>query len=413
MEQGTLGVASFLMFLGAMGKSAQFPFHVWLPDAMEGPTPVSALIHAATMVAAGVYLVARMLPMFELIPGVMLFISSIGLITFIYAASLAVVSQDMKKILAYSTISHLGLMMLSLGALGLAAAMFHLVAHGFAKACLFLGAGNIMHSMDDEVDIRNMGGLRRLMPMTTAAFVIAAASLAGIAPLVGFFTKDEILVQIFDHLLVGLSLAAILGRTISAAYVGRLVLLKFWGSTRKSGTNKAHEPSMVMMVPFLALTLLTIFMGLMVINWSNTFPSFSAFLTGVVTSHFKLWLAVVSFLMTVCGVGVAWVIYCRGVKINDYVCHKFSSIYHVLLNKYFIDEFYQFLIDRVVLAFSKLISYFDRSVLNDGIVDRSALGIRFIGMCVRVLQTGRVYNYGMTMGIGIVGLMVIWRFFVG
>ena len=179
------------------------------------------------------------------------------------------------------------------------------------------------------------------------------------------------------------------------------------------GTNKAHDPSMVMMVPFLALTVLTVFMGLMVINWNNTLPSFSAFLTGVVISHFKPWLAVVSFLMTVCGVGVAWVIYCRGVKINNYLCHKFSSIYLVLLNKYFIDEFYQFLINRIVLAFSKLISHFDRRVLNDGIVDRSALGIRLIGMCVRVLQTGRVYNYGMTMGIGIVGLMVIWWFFVG
>ena len=164
--QGTLTASALLLFMGAMGKSAQFPFHVWLPDAMEGPTPVSALIHAATMVAAGVYLVARMLPMFELVPVVMLVVAIIGLITFLYAGTLALVMTDIKRALAYSTISHLGLMMLSLGAFGLAAAIFHLVAHGVSKAMLFLGAGSVMHGMHEETDMRKMGGLRRTMPLT-------------------------------------------------------------------------------------------------------------------------------------------------------------------------------------------------------------------------------------------------------
>ena len=189
--QATINASAFLIFLGAMGKSAQFPFHVWLPDAMEGPTPVSALIHAATMVAAGVYLVARMLPLFELAPSIMLVVTGVGLFTFIFAGTLSLVMTDLKRVLAYSTISHLGLMFLSLGAFGLGAALFHLVAHGLSKAMLFLGAGSVMHSLDDETDIWKMGGLRRRMPVTAITFIIGAASLAGIAPLSGFFHQGR------------------------------------------------------------------------------------------------------------------------------------------------------------------------------------------------------------------------------
>ena len=178
ISQGTITVSALLIFMGAMGKSAQFPFHVWLPDAMEGPTPVSALIHAATMVVAGVYLTARMLPMFELVPAVMMTVSVVGLFTFIFAGTMALVMTDIKRILAYSTISHLGLMMLSLGAFGLAAAIFHLVAHGVSKAMLFLGAGSIMHGMGGETDVWKMGGFRLNMRVTTLTFVIGAASLA-------------------------------------------------------------------------------------------------------------------------------------------------------------------------------------------------------------------------------------------
>ena len=196
ISDSILNSSILLIFIGAMGKSAQFPFHVWLPDAMEGPTPVSALIHAATMVAAGVYLVARMMPIFELAPEIMLIVMIIGLITFIFAGSMALVMSDIKRVLAYSTISHLGLMMLCLGAGGVAAAIFHLIVHGIAKALLFLGAGSVMHSTANETNIWKMGGLRRRMPITAITFFIGAASLAGLPPLAGFFSKDELLLSV-------------------------------------------------------------------------------------------------------------------------------------------------------------------------------------------------------------------------
>ena len=240
--QSTLTASALLLFMGAMGKSAQFPFHVWLPDAMEGPTPVSALIHAATMVAAGVYLVARMLPLFELAPVVMLVVAVIGLITFLYAGTLALVMTDIKRALAYSTVSHLGLMMLSLGAFGLAAAIFHLVAHGVSKAMLFLGAGSVMHGMHEETDMRRMGGLRRAMPLTALTFVIGAAALAGIAPLSGFFSKDEILVAVLEHRSPAFIALTLAGVILSALYMARMVWLTFLGShaarTPSTRTNR-------------------------------------------------------------------------------------------------------------------------------------------------------------------------------
>ena len=250
--QGTLTAAAFLIFLGAMGKSAQFPFHVWLPDAMEGPTPVSALIHAATMVAAGVYLVARMLPLFELAPNVLLTVASVGLFTFVFAGTLALVATDLKRVLAYSTVSHLGLMMLSLGAFGWAAAIFHLVAHGVSKALLFLGAGSVMHALNDETDIRKMGGLRRRMPVTALTFVIGAAALAGIAPLSGFFSKDEILLAVVDHRNPVFIAVALLAVVLSALYMARVTLLVFFGPT-KPETEGAHESPLVMTLPLVAL----------------------------------------------------------------------------------------------------------------------------------------------------------------
>ena len=265
--QGTLTASALLLFMGAMGKSAQFPFHVWLPDAMEGPTPVSALIHAATMVAAGVYLVARMLPMFELAPVAMLVVAVIGLITFLYAGTLALVMTDIKRALAYSTISHLGLMMLSLGALGLAAAMFHLVAHGVSKAMLFLGAGSVMHGMHEETDMRKMGGLRHAMPITAITFAIGAASLAGIAPLSGFFSKDEVLVAVLEHRNPAFIALALAGVLLSALYMARMVWLTFSGSPRSEEAEHAHESPALMTAPLLLLAALAVTLGAVAIDW--------------------------------------------------------------------------------------------------------------------------------------------------
>ena len=231
MSEGIATTAAILLFLGAMGKSAQFPFHVWLPDAMEGPTPVSALIHAATMVIAGVYLVTRTFPIFQASGDALLVVAGIGMITSLGASTIALVSTDLKRILAYSTISHLGLMMLSLGAFGYTAAVFHLMAHGFAKALLFLGAGSVMHSTD-ELDIRLMGGLRRVMPLTALLFCIGALSLGGIPILSGFWSKDEILLAVNDRLNPVFLVLALLTAFLSALYMARAMFVPFFGNLR-------------------------------------------------------------------------------------------------------------------------------------------------------------------------------------
>ena len=248
----TLTASTLLIFMGAMGKSAQFPFHVWLPDAMEGPTPVSALIHAATMVAAGVYLVARLMPLFELDQAVLLVVASVGLFTFIFAGTIALVVTDIKRVLAYSTVSHLGLMMLALGSGGVGVALFHLVAHGVSKAMLFLGAGSVMHAMDEETDIRKMGGLLGRMPITGWTFIIGAASLAGVVPLAGFFTKDEVLLHVLEHLPPVYIVLALAGVALSALYMARVTFVAFLGEP-KSDHSEVHESPASMTVPLLLL----------------------------------------------------------------------------------------------------------------------------------------------------------------
>ena len=220
MSEGVTTVAAILLFLGAMGKSAQIPFHVWLPDAMEGPTPVSALIHAATMVIAGVYLVARAFPIFEAYDAdALMVVAIVGLVTALVAATIALVATDLKRILAYSTISHLGLMMLSLGAFGVTAAVFHMMAHGFSKALLFLGAGSVLHSTEFQ-ETGEMGGLRKVMPITAIVFSIGALSLGGIPILAGFWSKDEILVAVNDNLNVSFIILTLFTAMLSALYMG-------------------------------------------------------------------------------------------------------------------------------------------------------------------------------------------------
>ena len=259
ISQATVNLAMFLVFLGAMGKSAQFPFHVWLPDAMEGPSPVSALIHAATMVAAGVFLVARLMPLFEMAPTVLLFVAVIGLFTFAFAGTLALVMTDLKRVLAYSTISHLGLMMLSLGAFGMVAAILHLLIHGVSKALLFLGAGSVTHGTG-RTDIREMGGLWRAMPITAVTFTIGAASLAGLVPFSGFFSKEEALVTVLDERGLAFFIPTFAAALLSALYMARVTFLVFFGASR--GEGEAHESPWLMTVPLLVLAPLALGLGL-------------------------------------------------------------------------------------------------------------------------------------------------------
>jgi NADH-quinone oxidoreductase subunit L len=406
--QGTITAATLLLFIGAMGKSAQFPFHVWLPDAMEGPTPVSALIHAATMVAAGVYLVARMLPLFEMAPSVMLVVTVIGLITFLFAGTLALVMTDIKRVLAYSTISHLGLMMLSLGAFGLAAAMFHLVAHGVSKALLFLGAGSVMHSLHDETDIWKMGGLRRTMPITAITFVIGAASLAGIVPLSGFFSKDEILLAVLEHRNPVFLLLTLLGVVLSALYMARVVFIAFFDEPSDEATH-AHESPALMTVPLVLLAFFAATVGFIAFEWTSGYRGFADFLKpGEGEFHLVIWLTIVSLVFALAGVGIGWLVYINGGLSHHTVAQRFPTIYRILVNKYYIDDLYQWAINHMVLAFGRFIAVFDRMVINDTAVDKTALSVRLSGIWLRLVQTGRMYNYGMAMALGVVVLALVW-----
>ncbi len=403
----TLNISMILIFLGAMGKSAQFPFHVWLPDAMEGPTPVSALIHAATMVAAGVYLVARLLPLFELTPSVLFIISAVGLVTFISAGLLALVMKDLKRILAYSTISHLGLMMLSLGAFGAGAAIFHLVIHGLSKALLFLGAGSIMHGLSDETDIWKMGGLRRKMPITAITFIIGAASLAGIAPLSGFFSKDEILLALLDHrgpLFLSMTLGAI---AISSLYMTRVCLVVFFGSQR-SNMNQVHESPFLITVPLIILAFLALTVGVFAFSWSGDYRGFIHFLTGEGEFHLIIWLSVLSSLLTLSGVLIGWAIYHKKIISIDYLIKKYPAFYRFLINGYYIDYLYQWIIDRIILALGKIVAVFDRAIVNDVGINGSALSVWRSAVTLKYLQTGKLYNYGLTMTLGVISLILIW-----
>ena len=405
--EGTATLAAILIFLGAMGKSAQFPFHVWLPDAMEGPTPVSALIHAATMVAAGVYLVARTFPIFEAAPDALIVVAVIGLITTLMGATMALVVTDLKRILAYSTISHLGLMMLSLGAFGYTAAIFHLLAHGFSKALLFLGAGSVMHGMNGETDVRKMGGLRRVMPITAATFTIGALSLAGIPVFAGFWSKDEVLLAVLDHKSYLLAFALI-AAFLSAMYMARVLYLVFFGEL-KGENSHVHESPWIMLAPMAVLAVPAALFGFISIQITDaggigTFLFFNK-------PHdfdFNPGLGVGSIVLAVAAFALGWRIYMsRRISLDPWKV-RFASAIKVVSNKYYLDDIYQWGVDRVVLVFSRFIALFDRIVVNDRGVNGPANSIRRSGLNLRYHVTGRVYNYALGMAIGAVALAILW-----
>ena len=411
-----LNMSAVLLFLGSMGKSAQFPLHVWLPDAMEGPTPVSALIHAATMVAAGVFLIARMLPLFVLTPNVMVLISAVGLFTFAFGGTIALVMTDLKRILAYSTISHLGLMMLALGAGSLGAALFHLVAHGVSKALLFLGAGSTTHGTH-ETEIWDMGGLRHRMPITAVTFLIGAASLAGVVPLSGFFSKDEVLLGVLDNRHPVFLVFALIAAALSALYMARVAFVVFFGRL-ESKNEDAREPSPVMTVPLVLLALFAATVGFLAFSWTSDYPGFAGFVQGdqlalgqEATSlefHFEPWLTVLSAVVALSGVAFGWLMYGAGTVSRENVAGRLGSLYRVVMNKYYVDELYQWVIDRVVLTLSRFIAAFDRIVVNDTGVDGPAWSVVLSAVRLRYAQTGRMYNYGLVMVIGLIALSLIW-----
>ncbi len=409
LSEGMTIAASLLLFLGAMGKSAQIPFHVWLPDAMEGPTPVSALIHAATMVVAGVFLVARMYPLFEAYNAVpLLVVAIVGLVTALVTATIALVATDIKRILAYSTVSHLGLMMLSLGAFGYTAAIFHLLAHGFAKALLFLGSGGVIHSTEKQ-EISELGGLRRVMPITTIVFAIGAASLGGIPILAGFWSKDEILQAVSHGRNPAFIVFALITALLSALYMGRALFATFFGRLPHE-LEHTHESPPVMTVPLILLAVLAIGFGFISFNWPGSFGGFGYFVFNHKPHGFEFtwWIGILSAVMAVGAFLLTYLIYEKGSISLHSTRQRFAAILRVVENKYYFDEIYQWTIDRIVLVVANFIGFFDRAIVNDVGINGPADVVRWAGFKLRLHVTGHLYSYALAMVLGTIGLGIFW-----
>ncbi len=424
-------ILGVLLFFGAMGKSAQFPFHVWLPDAMEGPTPVSALIHAATMVAAGVFLVGRMFPLLEG-SGAMPVIAWIGGITALFAATIAVAQFDIKRLLAYSTISQLGYMMMGLGLGGYVAGIFHLMTHAFFKALLFLGSGSVIHGCHGEQDMRHMGGLRKAMPVTFWTYLAGTLALAGIFPLSGFWSKDEILLEAYLHhrplYWIGTSVAF-----LTAFYMFRQIFMVFFGSWR--GHGQAHESPQTMLWPLRILAILAVFAGLIgtPFLFGNPFRHFLA--PGHHAPDPSFFVMAVSTGVALFGIFVAYLLYGRKpLTGEDPLLSYLKGIFILLQRKYYMDELYQntFVkganglarffreVDELVidgflsrtgwatLVLSRFNQWCDNFFLNGGF-DRACDGIKGSGGQLRRVQTGRAQDYLLIAAVGAVVLYFLSR----
>ena len=418
----TLTWAAIGIFAGAVGKSAQFPLHVWLPDAMEGPTPVSALIHAATMVAAGVFLVARMFPLFEHSAEALTTVAIIGGVTAIFAASMGLVMNDIKRVLAYSTISQLGYMMLGLGTGGVAIGIWHLFNHAFFKALLFLGAGSVNHATG-TFDMRQMGGLKKYMPWTYVTFVIASLSIAGIWPLSGFWSKDEIVISAFEHQPV-LFYLAMITVFMTAFYMFRAVFMTFGGEYRGGAPEahgheghhgQPHESPRVMTIPMITLAALSIFSGF----WNVT-GHFDAFMGHGETHGFFAglfhpfaqplpWL---SLILAGLGILLAYAMYRKSWVSAERVGGLFKPLYTMFSRKYWFDDLYENIIVRNALFKGLFVAFeqFDNRVV-DGAVNGVADGTIVSGRAIRHAQTGQLQLYGLFIGIGILAIVFVIYFF--
>jgi NADH-quinone oxidoreductase subunit L len=405
---------SLLLFMGACGKSAQLPLFTWLPDAMEGPTPVSALIHAATMVTAGVYMVARCHKLFEMAPLSLEVVAWVGGLTAVFAATIGLVQTDIKRVLAYSTISQLGYMFVGVGMGAYAAGIFHLVTHAFFKALLFLGAGSVIHGLSGEQDLRKMGGLAPRMMTTTVTFLIGAFGLSGVPPLAGFFSKDEILASVFHgehYALWGLLLA---GAFLTAFYTFRLVFLAFFGGPRmpKEVAHHIHESPPVMTIPLMVLAVLTVVAGLAVGIPSSHGTAFARFLQPVLPmdeaehgAGITFSLLVLSALVAIAGMALAWAVYGRTAARAASIGVARNPVHRLLIEKYYVDEIYDALFVRPIYRLSLwLARVFDPSVV-DGIVNGVASLVIGWARGLRRVQTGFVMNYALGVLLGAVAVV--------
>jgi NADH-quinone oxidoreductase subunit L len=447
----TMTAIALLLFIGAMGKSAQIPLYVWLPDAMEGPTPVSALIHAATMVTAGVYMVARMNAVYRLSPFAMDVVAVVGVVTAIFAASMALVQNDIKKVLAYSTISQLGYMFLALGVGAFSAGIFHLMTHAFFKALLFLGAGSVIHAMSGEQDIQKMGGLWDKIPITARTFFAATLAIAGIPPLAGFFSKDEILGQAFaKH--PALWVVGFITAAMTAFYMFRLLFLTFFGYSRADEhvEKHIHESPYTMTVPLMILAVLSVIGGW--IGWpeslfgSNHFERFlepvlarsgAESPAGNAAAHGSLpeyFLMVLSVAVAAGGIWLAYQFYRTKRIAPELVAGKLPKLYELLVHKYYVDEIYDAAVVDRTKDLGTLLGRFDANVIDgvgvngagwlarfgstlsmwwdkwiiDGLLNFSARLMQLLSYPVRLLQTGMFSSYAMLILVGLVVLLAYY-----
>ena len=406
---GTVGyvtVMAFLVFMGPIGKSGQFPLHVWLPDAMEGPTPVSALIHAATMVVAGVYLVARMYFLFDhASPAALQFIAGLGAFTAIFSASIAIAQDDIKRILAFSTLSQLGYMMFALGVGSLTASMFHLMTHAFFKALMFLGAGSVIIALHHKQDIWEMGGLWKKMPITGTTFFIGVLAISGVPPFAGFWSKDEILAHALHNGHPIIYAVGLFTAFLTAFYMCRLFFVVFMGPEKPE--NHTHESPWSMTIPLMILAFFSIFGGFVALPEHNF-----AFYVHYGEFHHEpiAWgLAGISVIAGLLGIGLAYATYVTKAISAENMVARFPAIYKLLKNKYYIDELYLWLIHNIMDGLGKILYWFDIYIV-DGVVNGLALITRGSGKVLRRTNTGQLQTYAMVFFFAVVVLFMVFAF---
>jgi len=415
-------LSAVLLFIGAVGKSAQIPLYIWLPDAMEGPTPVSALIHAATMVTAGVYMVARLNPLYSFSPAAGQIVALVGALTAVYAGTIALVQNDIKRVLAYSTISQLGYMFLGCGVGAYAAGVFHLFTHAFFKSLLFLAAGSVIHALSGEQDLRRMGGLKKYLPRTTPVFLVGALAIAGVPFLSGFFSKDAILVSAFAQGRTFVGILGLAGAVLTAFYMFRLVFLAFFGSERFSAEVKSHlhESPAVMTRPLAILAFLSIvagYAGLPAVLGKKA-NLFSRFLEPVVRpaseGHMSLgaeWILILaSAASAIIGIYLAFLFYVRNTALPGRWAARLPGLHRLLLRGYYVDEFYGVIVVNPLVRGSEAIyRRFDLGVV-DAAVDGAGRAAGVFGKAAGFLQTGLIKDYALAVLFGLLVFLGVLLF---
>ncbi|MDF2720337.1 MAG: subunit of NADH:ubiquinone oxidoreductase [Paenibacillus sp.] len=404
ISDGTATLIALLIFVGAVGKSGQFPLHTWLPDAMEGPTPISALIHAATMVAAGVYLVARTFDIFQASHAALETVAYIGGFTAIFAATIGVAQNDIKRVLAYSTVSQLGYMMMALGVSAtVSAGMFHLFTHAFFKALLFLGAGSVIHAVHTQ-NIQEMGGLSAKMKITTWTFAIGTLALAGIPPFSGFWSKDAILAEAYASGHTGLFVIGLIAAFFTAFYMSRLFFLVFIGKPR-GHVEHAHESPAVMTIPLIVLAVLAVGAGFVMTPFNGWFGEW---LTGHASEeHHAGLVMVLSTVVGLLGIGLGYLMYVKSTISRTFISGSMPWLYQLVHRKYYVDELYSAIIVKPLKGLGSLLMTFDERVV-DGIVRLCASAVTQAGKVGSRVQNGQVQTYGVVMVLGLLAFILVF-----